>query len=199
MHLQDVRNEVASQIANLPDDQIEAVWSYLNELTKAERNQTDLLNQYLTFWCGNQLLGTRIDHIIQIIPIVEITSLPDFPPYMKGVISLREEMIPVMDLRLRLGKEETPYTNHTCIVIINIQGRSFGLIVDGVEKVERIPEQDICPPPKQTSGDTGYLMGIAKREHIILILSVDYLLSTNEISTILNLSEWENNGEFHLE
>lgn len=74
MHLQDVRNEVASQIANLPDDQIEAVWSYLNELTKAERNQTDLLNQYLTFWCGNQLLGTRIDHIIQIIPIVEITS-----------------------------------------------------------------------------------------------------------------------------
>ena len=98
-------------------------------------------------------------------------------------------MIPVMDLRLRLGNTETPYNNHTCIVIVDIQGRSFGLIVDAVNDVERIPEHEICPPPTQTNCDASYLEGIAKREHIILILSIDYLLSENEINSILNLPD----------
>mgnify|MGYP001026330688 CR=1 FL=1 len=189
MRLQDVRNAVVSRIESLPDNQIVAVWNYLEELAKAESRRADLLNQYMTFWCDKQLLGVAIDQVAEVISIVEITPLPDFPPYMKGIISLRNKIIPVMDLRMRLGIEETSYNSHTCIIIINIQGRSFGLIVDEVNAVERIPEHDISPVPNQTNSDMRYLTGIAKREQVILILSIDHLLNEKEFSTILNLSD----------
>ena len=189
LQLQEVKDAIISQIENLSNNQIESVWTYLQELTEAKNHQVDLLNQYLTFWCDKQLLGIRITKIVEVISMIEITPLPDFPPYMTGIISLRDNMIPVMDLRLRLGNTETPYNNHTCIVIVDIQGRSFGLIVDAVNDVERIPEHEICPPPTQTNCDASYLEGIAKREHIILILSIDYLLSENEINSILKLPD----------
>lgn len=189
MQLQDIRDAVISQITYLSDNQIEEVWNYLKILIESGDSRKKLLNQYLTFWCNRQLLGVRIDQIVQIISIVEITPLPDFPPYVKGIISLREEMIPVLDLRLRLWRTETPCDSHTCIIIINIQGCSFGLIVDAVNDVENIPEHEICPPPRQMNTDTSYLSGIAQRKHVTLILSIDYLLSENEISMTLNLLE----------
>lgn len=189
MHTEDVRKDLAIQISKLPDDQVDAVANYLHELMEAENQKAELLNQYLTFWSDGQLFAVGVRQVVQIIQTTEITPLPDFPPYMKGVISLRGEMVPVMDFRMRLGKEETVYNAQTCIIIVSMNDRSFGLIVDAVSNVETIPEQDICPPPKQTKRDVNYLTGIAKRENVILILAMDYLLSEEEIGTILNLSD----------
>ena len=189
MRTEDVRKDLAMQISKLPDEQVDAVANYLHELAEAENQKADLLNQYLTFWSDGQLFAVGVNEVVQIIQTTKITPLPDFPPYMKGVISLRGEMVPVMDFRMRLGKEETVYDNKTCIIIVSMNERSFGLIVDAVNNVEKIPEQDVCPPPKQTKRDVNYLTGIAKHENVILILSMDYLLSEEEIGAILNLSD----------
>ena len=80
MQLQEVKDAIISQIENLSNNQIESVWTYLQELTEAKNHQVDLLNQYLTFWCDKQLLGIRITKIVEVISMIEITPLPDFPP-----------------------------------------------------------------------------------------------------------------------
>lgn len=181
MQLQEVKDAIISQIENLSNNQIESVWTYLQELTEAKNHQVDLLNQYLTFWCDKQLLGIRITKIVEVISMIEITPLPDFPPYMTGIISLRDNMIPVMDLRLRLGNTETPYNNHTCIVIVDIQGRSFGLIVDAVNDVERIPEASFS-----------LLIQKSEQERIQKSERLDMLLAGERKSQqdIANIGQW---------
>lgn len=189
MQEQEIRNNIALQISNLSGDKIEAIESYLNELTEAEKSQSELSDKYLTFWSDGQLFGIGIRQVVQIIQMTQITPLPDFPPYIKGVLSIRGEMVPIMDLRLRLGRDEAAYSSRTCIIIVHIQDRSCGLVVDAVNTVETISEQDICPPPQQANRDVSYLTGIANRENIILILAMEYLLSEKEIGAILDLSE----------
>lgn len=187
MQEQNARDEVVSQIERLSDSQMESVRRYISELTEEANSQADLLSQYLTFWCQGQLFGIGINKIIQIISMTKITALPDFPQYIKGVISLRDEMIPVMDLRLRLGKEEADYTSHTCIIIVSVQDRSFGIIVDGVNDVATISNNEICPPPQHPNRDSNYLSGIAKPEKVVLILNLEHLLSEEELGIIFDL------------
>lgn len=87
---------------------------------------------------------------------------------MKGVISIRGEMVPVMDLRLRLGKESISYDDRTCIIVIRQDNCSFGLIVDAVNDVETIPEKKIFLPPNRIQNNANYLTGIAQGEHVTL-------------------------------
>lgn len=190
MSEQNVMQNLAEQISKLSSDQIEAMADYLRELSEAENSPSEVENQYFTFWCDGQLFGIGVKQVIQIVQMENnITPLPDFPPYIKGVLSIRGEMAPIMDLRLRLKKEDVGYTNHTCIIIISVKGHSFGLVVDAVNDVETIPEEDICEPPQQANHNVNYLTGIAKRKEAVLLLDVDYLLSDKEIGTILNISE----------
>ena len=76
-----------------------------------------------------------IANVMQIVQMQEITEIPEFPMYAKGVIDLRGKMIPVMDLRLRLGKMEAIYDAHTCIIVMNFNDANVGLIVDSVDEV----------------------------------------------------------------
>lgn len=190
MSEQNVMQNLAEQISRLSSDQMEAMADYLRELSETENEPSEIENQYFTFWCDGQLFGIGVKQVIQIVQMENnITPLPDFPPYIKGVLSIRGEMAPVMDLRLRLKKESIDYSSRTCIILIHVQGHSFGLVVDSVNDVETIPAEDICPPPRQSGHNVNYLTGIAKRKDAILILDVDYLLSDKEIGTILELSE----------
>ena len=120
--------------------------------------------------------------------MMDITPLPDFPSYIKGILSIRGELTPIMDLRLRLGQQVSDYSERTCIILIRIDSRSFGLIVDAVNDVETISPQDICPPPQQSDRKANYLIGIAQRTQVILLLDVDYILSEKEIGEIIDVS-----------
>lgn len=185
----DTRSDLGSQLSQLSSDQMEAIAAYLRELTGEENSHAEDSSQYLTFWCDGQLFGIGIAQVIQIVQMKDITPLPGYPYYMKGVLSVRGEMVPVMDLRLRLGKEEADYSERTCITIIRVAGRSFGLIVDGVNDVENIPEQEICPPPHQSEHKADYLTGIAQREKLILILDMDHILSETEAGDIFTAAK----------
>lgn len=139
----------------------------------ADREQ--LRDRYLIIWIEGQLFGLPIESVVQIVQMQEIIRIPQTPHYEKGVIHLRGTIIPVLDVRLRLGKEEASYTDRTCILVCSVMGKTMGLIVDAVEEVIDIGQEDISPPPEMDSAQA-YLSGVAKAQGgVVLLLSVERL------------------------
>ena len=142
----------------------------------------EMQGKYLTFWTDGQLFAIPIANVVQIIQMQKITPIPEFPMYAKGVIDLRGAMIPVVDLRLRLGKMEVDYDVHTCIIVMNFNDSLVGLIVDSVDEVARIEEDDISPPPVIGEDITSqFLQGIGKSSSkgVVLMLSAERVLGGN--------------------
>ena len=104
-------------------------------------------DKYLTFVISKEEYGIEIRYVTEIIGIQNITEVPNMPLYVKGVINLRGKVIPVIDVRLRFGVVERAYDDRTCIIVINIDDQSVGLIVDRVSEVLEIPRSEIEPPP----------------------------------------------------
>lgn len=185
MLVEERKQQLALQISNLSNDQVEAVETYLLELFNVQTDYSETGKKYLAFLCGDQLFGIHVSQVVQIIQVLPITPLPNSIPHIKGVVNVREDMIPVVDLRLRLGKPETVYDSRTCIVIVTVRSRPLGLIVDAVNDVETICDADIYELPKQGESEMNYLTGIAKRESVILLLDTNFLLETEELDSLL--------------
>ena len=143
--------------------------------------------KYLTFYTDKQLFGISIKKVVQIVGMQEISAVPDFPSYAKGIINLRGAIIPIIDVRLRLHKPEAEYNEKTCIVIINVDENYLGLIVDTVDEVAEITVENISPPPYVSSDYTNaFLTGIAKLNgKIILLVDTDRMLNRNELQQIM--------------
>ncbi|KAF5040839.1 Chemotaxis protein CheW [anaerobic digester metagenome] len=121
--------------------------------------------------------------------VQEITRVTEFPDYAKGVINLRGTIIPIIDVRLRLKKEEKQYDERTCIIVTSINGSYIGFIVDSVDEVAKISETNISNPPKMGSDYVStYITGIAKLENkIVLLMNLKKMLNEKEIELITNL------------
>lgn len=187
MLTQEKRDVLLEKIASLSDEQLERLDQQLDQLL--EENDSTTEQRYLTFQCGGQTFGIHISHIRQILQLPQITPLPGFADYIKGVVSLRQDMIPTMDLNLRMGKPEPPHTSLTTLLVVSLGERPFGLIIDAVNNVEQIAEEDIQPLPKQGERDCAYLIGVAKKETAILILDVAELLGPEELASLSLASE----------
>ena len=85
---------------------------------------------YMTFKCGRETFGIEIRYVEEIIQYQNITPVPEVEDYVKGLINLRGKIIPVMDVRMRFGQESLPYTDRTCIIVINVNNSVLGLIID---------------------------------------------------------------------
>ena len=129
-------------------------------------------NKYLLFHIDKEIYGIGIMHVTDIIELQKITTVPDMPDYIKGVINLRGKVIPVMDLRLRFKMDFRDYDDRTCIIIINVDNMSIGLIVDTVSEVRDILDNDIDPPPQFKSEHSAerYISGLGKIEGEVKIL-----------------------------
>ncbi|MGM0462107.1 MAG: chemotaxis protein CheW [Fibrobacterota bacterium] len=122
-----------------------------------------LEGRYLAFWIQKELYGIPIKDVIEIVGIQKITTVPDTPEYVQGVINLRGQVIPVIDVRKRFNIGKTDYNEETCIIVINLDTVDIGMIVDTVDEVYPVPENKIKPPPKITVSDHGeYIHGISK-------------------------------------
>lgn len=134
------------------------------EVEKKEEEVVDDVQQekYLTFRVGDEDYGIAIEYISEIVGLHKITPVPDVPPYVKGVINLRGKIIPVVDMRLRLGMPERQYDERTCIIVINIEGDLLGLIVDRVNEVTDIAQNQIEPPPAGEEELGGMVRGLGK-------------------------------------
>ena len=153
----------------------------------AENGAPDAAEEkYLTFWTDGELYGIPISDVVQIISMQGITPLPDFPAYAKGVINLRGNIIPVIDIRIRFGKAEIEYTDNTCIVVTSIEDSYMGFIVDAVDEVTDLDEDSISPPPKVSRDVTNrYLTGIGQiGDKVVLLLDVAKILSENELTDV---------------
>ncbi|MCI8853985.1 MAG: chemotaxis protein CheW [Lachnospiraceae bacterium] len=113
-----------------------------------EENST--VERCLTFESGNLILYISTKYVIEAIHNISnhsITRLPLVPPYIKGIINLRGQILPVVDIKMRMGKSETEYTSTTCIIVLDINSVSLGIIVDSVRQVMDIDLKDVRPIP----------------------------------------------------
>lgn len=143
-----------------------------------EEDEDTQADKFLTFILGQEEYGIEIKYVTEIIGIQNIAEVPDMPHYIKGVINLRGKVIPVMDVRLRFGLQEREYDDRTCIIVINIDEQSVGLIVDRVSEVLDIPEAQVEPPPRvRSGGGSRFIQGMGKvGDRVKILLNAHQLL-----------------------
>jgi purine-binding chemotaxis protein CheW len=159
----------------------------MNDLNTSisEENEDTQKGKYLTFHLAKEDYGIEIRYVTEIIGIQKITEVPDMPAFVKGVINLRGKVVPVMDVRTRFDMPVREYDDRTCIIVVNIDDKSVGLVVDKVNEVADIPENQIEAPPRTTRESTGYIQGMGKiGNEVKILLNVQKLLYSDELAMI---------------
>jgi purine-binding chemotaxis protein CheW len=148
-------------------------------------------NKYLTFILNHESYGIDVLKVREIIRLIAITTIPQMPDYVRGVINLRGKIIPVIDLRLRFGFAQAESTEQTCIIVVKVKlpdGRAtqMGLVVDGVEEVVNIAATDIENTPDfGTQIDTQYIVGMAKIKGAVkILLDIDGVISADTLKSL---------------
>jgi len=164
----------------------------LETMDQAVKAMTEREGKYLTFTLAEEEYGIGILKIKEIIGMMPVTSVPQTPEFVKGVINLRGKVIPVMDLRLRFGMHTIDYTERTCIIVVEIEGGDgtvqIGIVVDSVSEVLNIKGEDIEDTPTFGSRlNTDYILGMAKVDrNVKILLDIDRVLSEEEIAILEN-------------
>lgn len=146
-------------------------------------------NQFVVFKLGDERYGVDILNVSTISEYLEITRVPDAPNYVEGMINLRGDIIPVINLKKRFSIPETTLSEETRIIIYSIDGVYIGFIVDEASQVLRVEDKDIEPTPAILRGaDREYISGVGKYENqIIILLDFSKILNDNERAQIVGL------------
>ena len=147
-----------------------------------------LTNQFLTFMLGSEIYGIEITRIREILVYPSVTSLPNTQHWVKGVINLRGEVTPIIDLRVRFNTTSDPkYTETTIVIAVKTNdGRMLGLVVDNVSDVETIDYDKLLPAPDMGSSISAeYLKGLIKKdERMVIILDTERILDKKELDAL---------------
>jgi len=156
------------------------------QLEEVEELEDTQKNKYLTFVVGREVYGIEIKYVTEIIGFQAITEVPELPDYIKGIINLRGKIIPVMDVRLRFKKESLDYNDRTCVIVIEVNEFSVGLIVDSVADVLDIPEAEVAPPPQfNKEQQSKYIKAVGKvAQEVILLVNCEKLLTETDMKTL---------------
>lgn len=148
-------------------------------------------DKYLTFAVGDEMYGIDIKAVIEIIGILPITSIPETPEYLRGIINLRGKIIPIVDMRLRFQKEFLPYHDRTCVIVVDMIDVVVGVIVDSVAEVLTIPEYSVVLPPKLKAAHNRCISGIGKSgengEKATMLLDWQKLFSEEETEIMADI------------
>jgi len=151
------------------------------------------IESYIIFKMMEESFGINVDKVLSILEMQKITQVPKAPPYMKGIMNLRGEVIPVIDSYIKIGVEKPlTITRSTCILVLEIQNgidriTKLGLLVDHVEEVAEIITEQLLPPPSLgKSFQSEYITGMFQRteNEFTMILNIDKLLDINEIISL---------------
>ncbi len=146
--------------------------------------------KYLTFSLGKEQYGVEILKVKEINKLLEITTVPRTPDFVRGVINLRGKVIPVIDLRNKFDLERVEDTDQTCIIVVDISFQQIslqmGIVVDSVSEVLDIDLQNIEDTPAfGTAINTDFIRGMAKtKEGVKILLNIEQVLTSNEILSI---------------
>ncbi len=139
--------------------------------------------EYLSFTLGNEHYGVDILKVQEIRGYDAVTRVPDAPDYIKGVINLRGTIVPVIDLRLKLRLDEARYDAFTVMIVLNVEDRVVGIVVDSVSDVIPLNAEQIRPTPEFGAAvDTRFISGIGTQDdRMLILLDIETLLDTADL------------------
>ena len=149
------------------------------------------VNQYLTFTLAGEQYAVLVVKVREVLEYTRITHLPRTADFMKGIINLRGNGVPVIDLKLKFGMSDTIVGKDTAIVVLDVEGSSgdvvVGALADAVHEVVEINADQVVPAPSfGTKLSTEFIKGIGKRDgRFIIILDIDRIFNNNEVSLLL--------------
>jgi len=163
----------SSKVSETFDDQFDDEMEDDDDFDDAQKDR------FMTFTIGDQNYGFEILHVTEIVGLDDITEVPDVPHYVKGMINLRGNVIPVIDIRLRFGMEPRAYDERTCVIVVTLETSTVGMVVDRVNEVSIFREDDISMPPQggnnSLAGD--YIKGMGRQgDKVTILLDIMELL-----------------------
>jgi purine-binding chemotaxis protein CheW len=140
---------------------------------------------------GRETFGVPIERVREIVRVPEITAVPNTPDYVEGVINLRGRIISVIDLRKRFGEREFEKTRKSRVVVVEIEDRIVGLIVDSAAEVVKLSPSDIEPPSAVfLEGELDYVTGVGKLAgRLVILLDLDKVLKAGELRHLDEIAE----------
>lgn len=151
------------------------------------------IRPYLTFTLDEELFAVDVGKVREVLDLTKITRVPQTPEYMKGVINLRGNVVPVIDFRLKFGMDEVEPTIDTCIIVLEIDVEDelliIGALADSVREVFELEPEQIEPAPRLgTKFNVDYLHGIGRKDDsFLMILNIDKAFSMDEINFVHNM------------
>ena len=145
--------------------------------------------EYLSFTLGHEHYGVDILKVQEIRGYDAVTRLPDAPDYIKGVINLRGTIVPVIDLRLKLRLAEARYDSFTVMIVLNVDERVVGIVVDSVSDVVPLAEDQVRATPEFGAAvDTRFIAGIGTLdEKMLILLDIETLLDSADLTDVTTL------------
>ena len=158
-------------------------------MTNIQKN-TRGTNRFLTFYLEEEVYGVHIADVKEIIAMMKTTPVPKTPKYIQGVMNLRGNIIPVVDMRLKFDMPSIPPQTYTAIVIIKMAEKLIGFIVDKVEEVINVDDEHISLPPEfGVHIDTRFIKNMAQhKQKVVMILDLIALFGEEELNMVQNLS-----------
>ncbi|NUU96909.1 chemotaxis protein CheW [Marinitoga sp. 1138] len=168
-----------------------------NEFEESQKNEnSEESSQYVTFIVSDELYGIKIDKVKEITKISEITKIPHTPEFIEGIMNLRGEILPIIDLNKRFGNIDHTITESSRIIVIESQNNLIGFIVDKINGVRKIKNSNLTKIPKvsKETKKNEFVSEVIKDENeIVLVLNLEKILNANELKEIEKISS-ENNG-----
>lgn len=157
--------------------------------------QTSISQSYLTFRLGDETFAASVNHVLEILELSKITKVPRAPHFMRGVINLRGNVLPVIDTRIKFGLDKAEDTVNTCILVMNLESEKqkimLGALVDAVQEVREIEQASIQPAPSIGSKyRSEFIEGMVKiNDQFVMILNLALVFTTDEVSIIQETTE----------
>ena len=142
--------------------------------------------EFLTFTLGTETYGIEILKVQEIRSFEPATKIANTPDFIKGVINLRGNIVPILDLRIRFKLAEVAYNDFTVVIILNLDQRTIGIVVDSVSDVLALNPDQISPVPDLVASiDTKYLLGLATKDaQMLILLNIEQLMSSQEMALV---------------
>lgn len=161
----------------------------------SETNKNSITESYLSFRLGEEIFALNVERVHKILELQKITEVPKAPDYMKGVINLRGDVLPVVDTRIKFGMPPGENTKNTSILVVEAQisGENvmLGMMVDAVNSVLKIEPEDLLPPPRLGNQyKSGFISNMTRvKDKFFIILNIDAIFSTSDYVDIKELKD----------
>lgn len=141
--------------------------------------------EFLSFTLGKEEYGVDIMRVQELRGYDAVTKIANAPDFIKGVVNLRGVIVPIIDMRIKLGLGTPHYDEFTVVIVLNLSGRVIGMVVDSVSDVTTLSPEDIKPPPEIGVDENKYLLGLGTRDdRMLILLDIEKIMSAEDVGLL---------------